>query len=44
MVKYAVILMVLITNIALAQTTTILSPDGSVTICQVGSNGIVICV
>jgi hypothetical protein len=44
MVKYTVILMVLIANIALAQTTTILAPDGSVTICQVGSNGIVICV
>jgi hypothetical protein len=29
---------------AMAQTTTILAPDGSVTICQVGSNGIVICV
>ena len=27
-----------------SQTTTILVPDGSVTICQVGSNGIVICV
>jgi hypothetical protein len=27
-----------------SQTTTILAPDGSVTICQVGSNGIVICV
>jgi hypothetical protein len=24
--------------------TTILAPDGSVTVCQVGSNGIVICV
>jgi hypothetical protein len=32
------------TEKALAQTTTILAPDGSVTICQVGSNGIVICV
>ena len=29
---------------ALAQTTTILAPDGSVTVCQVSSNGIVICV
>ena len=27
-----------------SQTTTILAPDGSVTVCQVGSNGIVICV
>jgi hypothetical protein len=27
-----------------SQTTTILTPDGSVTVCQVGSNGIVICV
>ena len=32
------------TEKALAQTTTILAPDGSVTICQTGSNGIVICV
>ena len=32
------------TEKALAQTTTILAPDGSVTVCQVGSNGIVICV
>ena len=27
-----------------SQTTTILVPDGSVTLCQVGSNGIIICV
>ena len=27
-----------------SQTTTILAPDGSVTVCQVGSNGIIICV
>jgi hypothetical protein len=27
-----------------SQTTTILTPDGSVTVCQVGSNGIIICV
>ena len=32
------------TEKALGQTTTILAPDGSVTICQTGSNGIVICV
>lgn len=32
------------TEKAMAQSTTILAPDGSVTICQVGSNGIVICV
>lgn len=32
------------TEKAFAATTTILAPDGSVTICQVGSNGIVICV
>jgi hypothetical protein len=31
------------TERAMAQTTTILAPDGSVTVCQV-SNGIVICV
>ena len=27
-----------------SQTTTILAPDGFVTVCQVGSNGIIICV
>jgi hypothetical protein len=27
-----------------SQTTTILAPDGSVTVCQVGSNGVIICV
>jgi hypothetical protein len=32
------------TENAFSQTTTILAPDGSVTVCQVGSNGIVICV
>ena len=32
------------TEKALGQTTTILAPDGSVTVCQIGSNGIVICV
>jgi hypothetical protein len=32
------------TENAFAASTTILAPDGSVTICQVGSNGIVICV
>jgi hypothetical protein len=32
------------TEKAFSQTTTILAPDGSVTVCQVGSNGIVICV
>lgn len=32
------------TEKSLAQSTTILTPDGSVTICQVGSNGIIICV
>lgn len=44
MVKYAVILMVFIANIALAQTTTIYAPDGSVTVCQVNTNGTVICI
>lgn len=29
---------------ALAQTTTIFAPDGTVTVCQVGSNGTIICV
>ncbi len=32
------------TEQAFSHTTTILAPDGSVTVCQVGSNGIVICV
>jgi hypothetical protein len=32
------------TEKSFSQTTTILTPDGSVTVCQVGSNGIVICV
>ena len=32
------------TEQSFSQQTTILAPDGSVTICQVGSNGIVICV
>jgi hypothetical protein len=32
------------TEEAFSQTTTILAPDGSVTVCQVGSNGIIICV
>jgi quinol-cytochrome oxidoreductase complex cytochrome b subunit len=32
------------TERAMAQTTTILAPDGSVTVCQVGSNGVIICV
>jgi len=32
------------TEKAFGQTTTILTPDGSVTVCQVGSNGIIICV
>jgi hypothetical protein len=32
------------TENAFSQTTTIFAPDGSVTVCQVGSNGIVICV
>jgi len=32
------------TEKAIGQTTTILATDGSVTVCKVGSNGIVICV
>jgi hypothetical protein len=32
------------TDKALAETTTIFAPDGTVTVCQVGSNGIVVCV
>ena len=37
-------LAILWTEHTFSQTTTILAPDGSVTVCQVGSNGIVICV
>jgi len=32
------------TENTLADTKTILAPDGSVTVCQVGSNGVIICV
>jgi hypothetical protein len=32
------------TEKSFSQTTTILAPDGSVTVCQIGSNGIIICV
>jgi hypothetical protein len=32
------------TEQSFAATTTILAPDGSVTVCQVGSNGLIICV
>ncbi len=32
------------TEKAMGETTTILTPDGSVTVCQVGSNGVIICV
>ena len=32
------------TEQAIGQTTTIPAPDGSVTVCQVGSNGLIICV
>jgi hypothetical protein len=32
------------TEQSFSHTTTILAPDGSVTICQVGSNGVIICV
>ena len=51
MTKIHVIFISIITALAIfytektfSQTTTILAPDGSVTVCQVGSNGIVICV
>jgi hypothetical protein len=37
-------LAILWTEDTFSQTTTILAPDGYVTVCQVGSNGIVICV
>jgi hypothetical protein len=32
------------TENAFSQTTTIYAPDGSVTICQISSNGVIICV
>ena len=32
------------TEKALADTTTIFAPDGTVTVCQVGSNGTIVCV
>lgn len=32
------------TEKAFSQTTTIFAPDGSVTVCQVSSNGTVVCV
>ena len=32
------------TEQSFGQTTTILAPDGSVTVCQVGSNGMIICI
>jgi hypothetical protein len=32
------------TEQSFGQTTTILAPDGSVTVCQIGSNGVIICV
>ena len=32
------------TEKALANTTTIFAPDGSVTVCQVGSNGTIVCI
>lgn len=51
MSKIYLIFVVVIVSLAIfwteksfSQQTTILAPDGSVTICQVGSNGIVICV
>jgi hypothetical protein len=37
-------LAILWTEDTFSQTTTILAPDGSVTVCQVGSNGVIICV
>ena len=39
-----VALAILWTEKTFSQTTTILAPDGSVTVCQVGSNGTIICV
>ena len=41
----ALCFLVLVSFEAIADgTTTIMSPDGSITICTVGSNGVVICV
>jgi hypothetical protein len=40
----AICFLVLLTVEAAADTTTIMSPDGSITVCTVGDNGVVICV
>jgi hypothetical protein len=40
----AISFLFLISVEALADTTTIMSPDGSITVCTVGDNGVVICV
>ena len=32
------------TEKAFSETTTIFAPDGSVTVCQVGSNGTIVCI
>lgn len=44
-ITVAICFLLLVSIEALANdTTTIMKPDGSVTVCTVGSNGIVICV
>ncbi len=41
-IKFNVLIsLIFISNFALAQTTTILAPDGTVTVCQVGQNTII---
>lgn len=43
-ITLAISFLFLISVEALADTTTIMSPDGSITVCTVGDNGVVICV
>lgn len=43
-ITLAISFLFLLTVEALADTTTIMSPDGSITVCTVGDNGVVICV
>lgn len=43
-ITLAICFLFLLTIEALADTTTIMSPDGSITVCTVGDNGVVICV
>jgi hypothetical protein len=43
-ITLAICFLFLLTIEAVADTTTIMSPDGSVTVCTVGDGGVVICV